>query len=34
VAPVAIGIEMAGIEAETELSKAQGEALQADLGSN
>jgi len=34
VAPVAIGIEMAGIEAETELSKAQGEALQADLGSD
>jgi hypothetical protein len=34
VAPVAIGIEMPEIEAETELSKAQGEALQADLGSN
>jgi hypothetical protein len=32
-APVAIGINMPGIEAETELSEAQREALQADLRS-
>lgn len=33
-APVTVGIEMAGIEAETELSGAQREALRADLGAD
>ena len=33
-APVAIGIEMPGIEAQAELSEAQRDALRADLGSD